>query len=74
MKARMTHECANRCGTYVGVSRLMCRRCWLMVPKPLRDAVTDAWNPRSGIRQTPEYHAAVAAARQALKDRGEEGP
>jgi hypothetical protein len=44
------------------------------VPKPLRDAVTDAWNPRSGIRQTPEYHAAVAAARQALKDRGEEGP
>jgi hypothetical protein len=67
MTRRTTHECANRCGAHVGLGRLMCRHCWFGVPKPLRDAVMAAWDPRGGIRQSPEYHDAVAEARRAIK-------
>ena len=61
------HRCAAPgCQTYVGRTRLMCGRHWTAVPKPLRDEIMRTWDPRGGIRQSDEYHAAVAAARTYL--------
>lgn len=57
-----THECpATGCTRRVGARMLACRPHWFMVPKPLRDAVLDAYAGGLGVG-SPEHADAVAAA------------
>jgi hypothetical protein len=50
----VTHLChAEGCSTPVPPKMLMCLPHWRMVPKPLKDAVWDAYIPGQEIRKDP---------------------
>ena len=49
------------CPAQVGRLRLMCRRHWYRVPKPLRDQVWATWRSGEGL-SGPAYRQAVAQA------------
>ena len=60
------HTChAMHCDTPVPPRRLMCRKHWYMVPKPLRDAVWAEYTPGQERRKDPtrEY---LTVARRAI--------
>lgn len=62
----MNHDCpAKVCTKSVSQSMLMCRAHWYMVPKPLRNAVYDAWANGHGAG-TPAHRAAILAAIEAV--------
>ena len=62
----MTHTChARGCTTTVPPRLLMCRRHWRMVPRPLQDAVWDAYAPGQERRKDPSP-AYLDAARAAI--------
>lgn len=62
-----THRCVRPgCERYVGKTRLMCYPDWSAIPQAIRDEILRTWDPRGGIRQSPEYFAAVNAALAAL--------
>ena len=62
MAGAPAHNCpAARCTRRVAAHQLMCRPHWYMVPKPLRDAVYDAY--RGGLAgRSPAHRAAVTDA------------
>jgi hypothetical protein len=54
------------CAAVISASRLMCRRHWYRLPKPIRDLVWFSWRSGAGLF-TPAYqHAASAAIATAL--------
>lgn len=62
----MSHRCpANGCTRTVSPAMLMCRPHWYMVPKPLRDAVWNAWGGGAGAGTAP-HQAAILAAVEAV--------
>jgi hypothetical protein len=65
-----SHLCPAGCGQPVSPDRLMCRRDWYQVPKPLRDAVWATWRSGHGAG-TPEHTAAVLAAIDAARTSGD---
>ncbi len=63
------HNCpAMGCTRRVGARQLMCRPHWFMVPKPLRDAVWDAWAGGLGAG-SPAHRDAIRAAVDAVNDK-----
>lgn len=69
MPASTAHDCpATGCTRRVARHQLMCRPHWYMVPKPLRDAVYDAYG--NGLRAgSPAHRAAVLDAIGAVNAR-----
>jgi hypothetical protein len=62
----VTHQCPGpECAEEVGLSVLMCSRCWYLVPKPVRAAVWRAWRRGAGAG-TPAHRAAMVAAMAAV--------
>jgi len=60
------HDCpATTCTRRVGRGQLLCRSHWFMVPKPLRDAVLNAWRGGLGAG-SPEHAEAITAAVEAV--------
>jgi hypothetical protein len=58
MAISTAHDCpAKGCPRRVGQRMLMCRAHWFMVPKPLRDAVNDAY--RGGLGAGSGAHRAA---------------
>jgi len=49
------------CGAEIDRSRLMCRRDWYVIPKPLRDRVWATWRSGRGAL-APEHQEAVRLA------------
>jgi hypothetical protein len=66
MPASTAHNCpAAGCTRRVGQRMLMCRAHWFMVPKPLRDAVYDAYRDGLGAG-SPAHRDAILAAVEAV--------
>lgn len=63
------HDCpATGCTRRVGRGQLLCRPHWFITPKPLRDAVWDAW--RGGLgKGSPAHRDAILAAVEAVNAR-----
>lgn len=57
-----------RCNEQIDPSRLMCRRHWYRVPKPLRDQVWATWQSGRGT-SSGEHQTAVHMAIAACRDR-----
>lgn len=63
------HDCpATGCTRRVGRGQLLCRPHWFITPKPLRDAVWDAWRGGLGAG-SPAHRDAILAAVEAVNAR-----
>lgn len=61
------HRCPiEGCESIVPSSRLMCAPHWMIVPRPLKRAVLDAWNHGDGAG-TPEHRQAMSEAASAVE-------
>ena len=57
-----SHQCpVNGCTRRVAMHMMMDRAHWYMVPKPLRDAVWDAWRNGAGAGSAAHMDAIAAA-------------
>lgn len=68
------HRCAAEgCEMHVALHLLMCRRHWLLVPRPLREAVWATYQRHQGLpggpEPTPVYRRNVTAAIKAVAQR-----
>lgn len=64
--ASTAHDCpATGCTRRIARHQLMCRTHWYMVPKPLRDAVYDAYRHGLGAG-SPAHRDAILAAAEAV--------
>ena len=65
----VNHECpADGCDRDVSADMLMCRGHWYMVPKPLRNAVWNAWRGGAGAGSA-QHTAAINAAIRSVNDK-----
>lgn len=64
------------CGTAIDTSRLMCRRDWYAIPKPLRDRVWATWQSGRGAlgRDHREAVRLAIAASQTARCAAVQGP
>ncbi|HEU5032706.1 MAG TPA: hypothetical protein VFV01_47840 [Spirillospora sp.] len=56
------HACPTGCGRTAAPGQLMCRPCWVEVPKHLQDAVYQTWR---AWRRAPASAKALRAYREA---------
>lgn len=54
------HLCPGRCGATISPGHVGCRDCWLRVPRPLRQPLSDTFPKR--LTRPDDYRAAVARA------------